>query len=401
MALSLRPRVEATCTALAVPDLPCRVPCVTAQFEDPLRVVMREPARVAAFSGKQCTELLRQARFSGLTGRLAEKILRDPGFPLAHCPTALRMHLESALRVCHAQRAEVLREARFLDHALASLGAPVVLLKGAAYAVAGLPAANGRVFSDIDILVPKASLAKAESLLTLHGWMTTEASEYNQQYYRRWMHELPPMRHLQRGTVLDVHHTILPETARLRPDASKLIAAAKPLANTQVLHVLSPVDMLLHSMTHLFMNDDMTHALRDLSDLQLLLRGGDAADATWAELVPRAMELNLGRPLHYALTQLARVLNVDVPPGVLNSVAPLGPGPVVAPVMHWIWSQALSAPLPVKGYAARDAALWALYLRGHWLRMPPLMLLRHLAVKALGLHQKRKAEEQLPKPLQG
>lgn len=374
---------------------------LTAQFENPLMVVLREPARAAAFTGKDWTELLRQARFSGLTGRLAEKILHGPAFPLDRCPPALSQHLESALRVCLAQRAEVLREARHLDHALASLGAPVVLLKGAAYAVAGLPAASGRVFSDIDILVPKARLAQAESLLTLHGWMTTEVSEYNQQYYRRWMHELPPMRHLQRGTVLDVHHTILPETARLTPDASKLIASAKPLAGTQVLHVLSEVDMLLHSMTHLFMNDDMTHALRDLSDLELLLRCLKTDDTTWAALAPRAVELHLGRPFHYALKQLARVLNVPVPQGVLASAAPLGPGPVVGPVMDWVWSQALSAPPPAKGLAVRDAALWLLYLRGHWLRMPPLMLLRHLTVKALGLHQNRKAEEHSPKQMQG
>ncbi len=373
----------------------------TAQFDDPLWVVLREPARAAAFSGRQWTELLRQARFTGLTGRLAEKILHEPGFPVHACPTALRLHLESALRVCQAQRAEVLREARHLDHALAGLRAPVVLLKGAAYAVAGLPAANGRVFSDVDILVPKALLSKAESLLTLHGWMTTEASEYNQQYYRRWMHELPPMRHLKRGTVLDVHHTILPETARLRPDASKLIGAARPLVGTQVLHVLSPVDMLLHSMTHLFMNDDMTHALRDLSDLELLLRGLKTDDETWAALVPRALELDLGRPLHYALMQLAQVLNVPVPLAVLASAASLGPGPVVAPLMGWIWSQALSAPPLAQRFAAREAALGALYLRGHWLRMPPLMLVRHLAIKALGLHKNRQEQAPPPTPLRG
>lgn len=363
--------------------------------------VLRQPLSAAGWSGAQWTLVFRQSRYSGLTGRLAETLLGNPDLPDTLCPAALRRHLEAALRVCTAQRAEVLREGRHLDHALSELGAPVVLLKGAAYAVAGLPAAKGRVFSDIDILVPKASLARAESLLTMHGWMTTEESEYNQQYYRRWMHELPPMRHLQRGTVLDVHHTILPETARLKPDASKLLQSARPLPGTQVLHVLSPVDMLLHSMTHLFMNDDMTHALRDLSDLDLLLRGLAEHDPVWAALSPRAQALDLERPLYYALQQLVRVMHHPVPQATLDQCAADAPGPLVGRLMDWIWSQALSTPVLPAGQRVRNMALAALYLRGHWLRMPPLMLLRHLSIKALGLHQDSAASGSTPHQVRG
>ena len=374
---------------------------MTGIADDALLLALRDPAQTTAWTGALWTEVFRQARYTGLTGRLAQTLLHTPGLPANPCPPALHNHLEAALRVCRAQRAEVLREARYLDHALAGLGAPVVLLKGAAYAVAGLPAAKGRVFSDIDILVPKSSLAQAESLLTQYGWMTTEESSYNQQYYRRWMHELPPMRHLQRGTVLDVHHTILPETARLRPDARKLIASATRLPNTQVLHVLSRVDMVLHSMTHLFMNDDMTHALRDLSDLELLLRGVHAQDTLWTALSPRADELNLGRPLYYALTQLVNLLRLPVPSSVLTQAARRAPGPVVGPAMGWIWAQALTAQAPSQSFGYRKAALWALYLRGHWLRMPPMLLLRHLAIKALGGHKKSKNDEVVQDQMRG
>lgn len=351
--------------------------------------VLLDPACTMSWTGQDWTLAFRQARFTGLAGRLAERLLADPAAPQTPCPSALRSHLEAALRVCKAQRAEVARETRFLDQALASLSAPVVLLKGAAYVAAELPAASGRVFSDIDILVPKQALAKAESLLTLHGWMTTEESEYNQQYYRRWMHELPPMRHLQRGTVLDVHHTILPETARLRPDAAKLIAAAVPLPGTRVLHILAPVDMVLHSLTHLFMNDDMTHALRDLSDLDLLLRAPHGQDCTWDQLLPRARELNLERPLFYALRHLRRVMKLPLPDQVVAASVADGPGPALGKAMDWIWSQALSAPIPPTSHVARDIALAALYVRGHWLRMPPVMLIQHLLVKALGLHKNK------------
>ena len=38
------------------------------------------------------------------------------------------------------------------------------------------------------------------------------------------------------------------------------------------------------------------------------------------------------------------------------------------------------------------AALFALYVRAHWLRMPPLLLARHLTIKALKLHEDRPAK---------
>lgn len=350
--------------------------------------VIRDPELLRTFTVAQWTRLLRQARYSGLTGRIAEKWLTQTQGKASDCPAPMQRHLESARRVCHAQRAEVLREAKYIDRALSSLDAPVVLLKGAAYAVAGLPAASGRIFSDIDILVPKSHLAKAESLLTIHGWVSTEASEYNQKYYRQWMHELPPMRHLQRGTVLDVHHTILPETARLRPNAAALIAAARRLPDTQVLHVLAPADMVLHSMTHLFLNDDATHALRDLSDLDLLLRQCAAQDSLWTELVPRALALNLERPLFYAVQQLTRLMQTPFPPACAAAALEHGPNAVIGKLMDWIWGKALAAPIPPDRVFARNLALLGLYIRGHWLRMPPAMLARHLSIKALGLHEK-------------
>jgi hypothetical protein len=106
----------------------------------------------------------------------------------------------------------------------------------------------------------------------LHGWSSAKTSAYDQRYYRRWMHELPPLKHNSRQTVLDVHHAILPTTARLKPDSRKLLAAATPIAGRPDLAVLSPVDMVLHSAAHLFCNEDVGNSLRDLVDLDCLLR---------------------------------------------------------------------------------------------------------------------------------
>ena len=46
-----------------------------------------------------------------------------------------------------------------------------------------------------------------------------KSDPYDDAYYRRWMHELPPLIHRERDRMIDVHHTILPLTARITPDA--------------------------------------------------------------------------------------------------------------------------------------------------------------------------------------
>ena len=122
----------------------------------------------------------------------------------------------------------------------------------------------------------------------LDGWATTHHSAYDQRYYRQWMHELPPLEHIHRHTVLDVHHALVPRTAR-RGRLPSSLQAARPIAGMPSLHVLQPADMLLHGMTHLFHNEELSHGLRDLSDSDLLLRefGTESSDGLTLSIAPR------------------------------------------------------------------------------------------------------------------
>ena len=342
--------------------------------------VLASPEQTLQWQPGEWADLVAQARQAGLLARIA--LLMRSTFEVEHWPTGVSGHFDSALRLCRAQQLEIHRETGYIRKALGELQAPVVLLKGAAYVMADLPPAAGRVFGDVDILVPKASLARAESQLVMHGWITTHESAYDQRYYRKWMHELPPMQHVHRRTMLDVHHAIVPDTARLRPDSRKLFERAVPLPGRGNLHVLSPEDMVLHSMTHLFTNDDMSYALRDLSDMDLLLRHFGERGDFWGVLLRRAIELDLARPLYYGLLHAQRLLSTPIPLACMQEASHAAPGVLTGRVMAAIWSRALRSPHP--GAAARlgGAALFALYLRGHWLRMPPMMLARHLCMKA-------------------
>jgi hypothetical protein len=346
-----------------------------------LVAALREPGAVLAWPLPRLSELFQQARSARLTGRVLA-LCAQAGTPFEAWPPGPRGLAAAAQRVHQAQRTEVLREARHLDDALADLGAPVVLLKGAAYVAADLPAAAGRVFADVDVMVPRARLDEAEAALMLAGWLGDTSDGYDQHYYRTWMHELPPMTHVHRGTTLDVHHTILPLTARLKPDAAALFANAKPLPGMRCLHVLADEDMVLHSMAHLFMNEEVHHALRDLSDMDLLLRHfGQQADF-WTRLHQRALALDLRQPLAYGLHWCATLLATPVPATALQATRTFWPPGPLAWCLASAWRQAFLGPSPQAHGAAWQLGLWALYVRGHWLRMPAALLARHLSIKA-------------------
>jgi hypothetical protein len=321
-------------------------------------------------------ELIRRAREGDLLGTLSHR-LDKAGF-LMRFPDAPRAHLRAAQITFKAQETAVRREIAEIAQALQHVGTPVILLKGAAYLLAGLPPSRGRLFSDIDILVPKQALPAVESALMLAGYATTHHHPYDQRYYRRWMHELPPMQHVKRMTMLDVHHTIVPETAPIRLDADKLFQRAMPLTDRDDFSVLGPVDMVLHSATHLFHNEELTHGLRDLVDIDALLRHFGGHPEFWNDLAGRAIELDLGRPLYYALRWASRLLATPVPGAAAGTAKRHAPSAHVAWLMDHLLARAL---YPAADRASTRWARRALYVRGHWLRMPIPLLAWHLTVK--------------------
>lgn len=351
--------------------------------------VLRAPQRVRTLDAAGWDLLLRQAGHADLSATLG--ILLDEAGLFDAVPAAPREHLAWAAVLLARHRRALHFEIAQIRRALDGLGLPLLLLKGAAYVMAGLPPAAGRMFSDVDILVPKERLPEVEAALLMHGWAGTHQDAYDQRYYRDWMHELPPMEHVRRGNTIDVHHAILPETARVRPDPALLRADAVRIdgagAGASVtdagLWTLAPHDMVLHSAVHLFSEGEWHHGLRDLLDIHRLLLHFGAAPGFWEGLVARAVRLQLARPLFYALRYGVRLLGTPVPAAVLAEAHTAGsPGRPLLALMDALFLRALQPPHPSCAGRLAPAALNALYLRGNWLRMPPPMLARHLFHKA-------------------
>ena len=342
--------------------------------------ILRTPDLAARLSLAHWDLLVRQARQAGLLARLHDRF-GEQGL-LASIPQPVRWHFDAAASLAHKQQIAVQWEVGQIRAALSGLEGPLVVMKGAAYVVAGLPAARGRLFNDIDILVPRSLLNQAEAALRLAGWHATGLSPYDERYYRRWMHEIPPLQHLRRATVIDVHHAILPDTARYFPDPGKLLSRSVPVAGLPGVHVLCAEDRILHSAAHLFHDGELPHGLRDLTDLDLLLRHEAAVPNFWPRLVARADELQLGRSLFYALRYAQHFLATPVPDDVWQGLRPAAPGPALLHLMDGIFSRALAPAHASCHDGLSPLARQAAYIRAHWLRMPPHLLLPHLFHKA-------------------
>ena len=347
---------------------------------DLLSATLRAPDTVAQFSMADWDCLVRQARAAGLLARLAHHF-RQHDLSGA-IPAVARWHFEAAETLADKQRIAVQWELHQLRAALSDLDCPLIVLKGAAYVAANLPAADGRLFNDIDILVPRERLQRAESSLMLAGWHAMGLSEYDKRYYRRWMHEIPPLQHIQRASVIDVHHAILPDTARYHPDSAKLRSHALPVPAFPGISILAPEDRILHSATHLFHDGELPHGLRDLTDLAWLLRDAAEDPGFWPRLTARADELQLSRPLFYALRYLRYFLDTPIPDSVITHLSAAAPPRALLALMDSIFTRVLAPAHASCADAFTPAARLATFIRAHWLRMPVHLLIPHLFHKA-------------------
>ncbi|MCC6472715.1 MAG: nucleotidyltransferase family protein [Burkholderiales bacterium] len=346
-----------------------------------LVAALRDPGCTSHWSLREWDLAIRQARASRLLGRLC--VLIEGGADIAAVPAAPLAHLRGASIVAEEQRFAVQQEVERIQAALQGLGLPVILLKGAAYACADLPPARGRLFSDIDILVDRAALPDVEAALMLAGWASAHHDAYDQRYYRTWMHEIPPLQHLARGTVVDVHHAITPSTCRWMADSERMRAEALSLPGRPAVRVLAPADMILHSATHLFLEGESDGILRDLVDLDVLLRHFGQEAGFWTRLPERAEQVGLGRALYYALRHASRLLGTPVPAEAAAQTRRWAGGALRERLMDALYSRALQPRHPTAEDATTPLARWLLYVRGHWMRMPAHLLAVHLARKAL------------------
>ncbi|WP_033926033.1 nucleotidyltransferase domain-containing protein [Sphingomonas sp. 35-24ZXX] len=322
---------------------------------------LTDPGSVSGLDASGWTHLLSAARALSLIGTLAET-LADASIP----PDVARVLSDVRHSNVTGQR-QALWEAECAARALDAYPGRVVLLKGTAFAAAGYDAARGRSIGDLDILVARDGLDQVEALLLTAGWEWVKPDPYDDAYYRQWMHELPPLIHATRDRMIDVHHTILPLTAGPKPDAAALIADARALPSG--LWVLSPADMICHAAAHLIADGDLSGGMRNLWDIDRLVRQFASDEPGFSEtLAQRARLHGLTDAVERALRLSAQLFGTpSLWPARRQSADALFLRRITA-VDGW-------------GRKTRKLTRQGFYIRSHLLRMPPAMLARHLWTK--------------------
>ncbi len=307
--------------------------------------------------------------------------------PVCADADALVIKFDNAwIRAAYDQRMLMFESDR-VERALAHYNIQPTLLKGGAYVIAGHRAGQGRRVSDLDIMVADGELSQVEKALIMAGWQGDETvdNDYDQAYYRKWMHELPPMRHQRRRTLIDVHHRLTPKTARIELAHEKMIEAAVKIEGRQI-RVLAPTDRFLHAAYHAFYDGELDTPARSLIEIYYLF--DDLTQKEIIHLLARARDIGAEKPLFMALQILAEYFDHSKANDLLKAFALLTGVqiPLSSKVIFWLVKTQMSSN------AFSSMAKLFLYIRGHWMRMPFFMLLKHLSMKAF-----RKPTKQLPK----
>ncbi len=342
-----------------------------------LRAVYINPKVVETFGHEQWNQLLKEGYATRLLARIYYHLNKHQ--LVSVIPEQLLWHFESAKRYADAHQRDMLIEVNYVNHAFKISGQTPIYLKGIAYLIAGDEAAQGRVFSDLDVYINARNLPTVERFLHWQGWSAGEVDEYDEQYYRKWMHEIPALVHKTRGSTLDVHHNLLPLTSKIKINAEKIEKNA-----LIELKVLAPEDRIIHSIVHLFLESEFEKGMRDMTDIDLLFHQYQRQDKDFMrKVVSRSHELGVELLVFYALRYLKMYLNTSVDNNTLMLFSHIMPNKLKLMLMDKLFGNVLFNPMSLNRSLNNRLAHFLMFLRGHYLRMPMHLLIPHLFHKAL------------------
>jgi len=363
------------------------------QARQPLLATLANPGATAAYVESQWDLVIAPTRNARLLGVLAHRVFAHVG--RSALPARVVRHLDSALAEARFRRQKTLYLLHTITPQLTGHAGPWILLKGAAYIAQNLPLSQGRLPTDVDLMVPRTSLDGVEQALIKAGWEFEKKEEYDQNYYRAWSHELPPMVAVGQAMELDLHHTILPPVGRIKPVTPRLFADAVPVEGTPF-HVLCPQDQLLHAIVHLVHDSDFVGRLRDLLDIDALFRRLPLSDsAQRQQLIERSRLHGMQQPLHMAAVMSRDWFDTPGCDELLLDLAGSGASAFYGERVIALANRVLGPANASEGSeGSRHVAARLLEARSHWLRMPPWLLAYHTASKGVRSLMQRAASRE-------
>lgn len=322
---------------------------------------------------KDWENIIRVARSASVLSRIAANYRSKFNERL---PDFVEQQFEAINRHAELLKQQVFFEAHELNRHIGHCSSqPAIFLKGAAYVLSQAAVGEGRIFSDIDILVKKEDLPQIEKRLQALAWFPNSINDYDQKYYREWAHEIPPLVRAGRGTVVDVHHNIIPLISGKAPDIDLFLTQLRLLDSGY--YVLSAHAMTLHSIIHLFYQEEFTQGFRDLSDLHLLFSENTDNPAFYRDILLLAQKTQFCVELYYACRYLKHIFNTDIDDEFLKQLSVYRPANLKLIILDWMYSRVLLPRHSIVNKPFISAAHQMAFIRGHWLKMPFHILCIH------------------------
>ena len=322
----------------------------------------------------QWLEIIALARQLDLNAQLFFQL--ESNKKLDTVPKRIEVHLRSAwIAACRQQNAVRWEIQQISDN----VTGPVVLLKGGAYIFREENMGQGRFVSDIDLLVDKSRIAQAEFELFILGFVKVSLDDYDEKYYRSWMHELPPLHHIERGTVIDLHHNLLPVVSGRNIQFNRLAERFENTSRDNI-KVLATVDQLIHAAVHLFQDSEFNHTLRDLIDISaLFLKIREAGQEVL--LCREALYFRLQNDVAMALYFVESVLRFKLSEETRNWVSRTLNKNYFWPLVRCCYARIFFQPVISQHNVFDKMAMLAVIIRSHWIKMPLKILAKHVAHK--------------------
>lgn len=334
--------------------------------------VLKEPASVKGLTIAQWEPLLFVLKTSRLEAYLAFTLHGSDIW--CDLPAKVRHHLSAAMVYAQRQSEQVNHEGLEIHELLTAQGITPVFLKGAAYIVAQTINAKGRLCSDIDLLVKQDTLSVSERTLLDNFWYHKSITDYDDKYYREYAHEIPPLYHLTRGTVLDLHHNLFLPISGKAPPLEQFWAGIT--CHDNGLYTLAPPAMFMHSVIHLMLNEEVVYGFRDIIDLKCLAEQyGD--ELFWQEVSTFARQSQFDKELNVVITLLNRWFDTGIS---LPSDSRSGDSFRLS-LLTQIYKYALIPEHPVLNSARFKLARFLVFIRGHSIKMPARILIKHFSIK--------------------
>lgn len=231
-------------------------------------------------------------------------------------PAAVQERLEISYFQTAALSARLQAQLREALETLRQKQIPVIVLKGAYLAEIAYGDVTLRPMRDVDLLVRRAALERAEQALLALGYGPEEAEGGIDDYSTH--RHLPPLAKAGAAPV-EIHWTI-DDSERFQIDVEGLWGRARAvrIAGVETL-ALGPEDLLLHLCLHAGFQHRFRVALRQIHDIAVAIQHHEK-DLDWRALVEAARASGLGKVCYYTLAVTRNLFGVGAPAETLAAL---------------------------------------------------------------------------------